>query len=200
MARGVIVINTSHRFLPGNTLSGVRAPALIIAGERDAFLSDSQEIHRLLKTSDFITIPDAERDIPEEHPETLSRAILTFLENVSQGIFTNVKSEDERVLRGIPASSGVARGKARIIPPDQIVPDLKPGEILVCKNAGPLWTPLFPMIGGLVMDQGVVGQHAAIIARECRIPAVIQTGRATEVIREGEMITVDGSQGMVYLP
>ena len=102
-------------------------------------------------------------------------------------------------LKGVAASAGVVTGIARIVPVEELVPDLKPGEILVANNAGPLWTPLFPVIGGLVLNDGAVLLHAASVAREYKIPAVIQTQIATEVILDGQTITVDGTNGIVYL-
>jgi pyruvate,water dikinase len=102
-------------------------------------------------------------------------------------------------IQGVAASAGVVTGIARIVPVEELVPDLKPGEILVANNAGPLWTPLFPVIGGLVLNGGAVLLHAATVAREYKIPAVIQTQIATEVIQDGQTITVDGTNGIVYL-
>jgi pyruvate,water dikinase len=56
-----------------------------------------------------------------------------------------------------------------------------------------------PLLGGLVLDQGAVNQHAALIAQEYRVPAVILTRDATAAISEGRMVTVDGDRGVVEL-
>lgn len=106
---------------------------------------------------------------------------------------------DASVLEGTPASGGTVTGKARVVSNTEVVPDLKPGEILVSYNAGPMWTPLFPIIGGLVLDGGNVLLHAAVVAREYKIPAVFMTGNATRVIKDGQTITVDGTSGTIYL-
>ena len=106
---------------------------------------------------------------------------------------------DVSTLKGIPASAGTVTGKARVVSNTEVVPDLKPGEILVSYNAGPMWTPLFPIIGGLVLDGGNVLLHAAVVAREYKIPAVFMTGNASKVIKNGQTITVDGTTGTVYL-
>ncbi|MCH8065514.1 MAG: hypothetical protein IIC90_06770 [Chloroflexi bacterium] len=76
---------------------------------------------------------------------------------------------------------------------------MKKGDILVAPNAGPSWTPVFPLIAGLILDQGAVFQHAALVAREYHIPAVIMTREATKEIRDGQTITIDGDQGIVEL-
>jgi pyruvate,water dikinase len=77
------------------------------------------------------------------------------------------------------------------------LPDLVPGDILVAENAGPLWTPFFPLLGGLVLEGGSVLQHAATTAREYGIPAVIGVGMATQNIRDGAWVTVNGTTGSV---
>ena len=61
------------------------------------------------------------------------------------------------------------------------------------------WTPFFPLLGAIVLDDGEIYQHPAIVAREFRIPAVFQTRRATGTIREGQTVTVDGDAGPVDL-
>ena len=107
--------------------------------------------------------------------------------------------EDSAILAGIVASAGAVTGIARVIPNTDVVPDINPGEILVSYNAGPMRTPLFPVIGGLVLDGGNVLLHAAVVAREYKIPAVFMTGNASKVIEDGQTITVDGSAGIVHL-
>lgn len=102
-------------------------------------------------------------------------------------------------LSGQPASPGRSRGRARIVSDTVALPDLAPGEVLVAKNVGPRWTPLFPILGGLVLDGGALGQHAAATAREYGIPAVIGTGNATRRIPDGAWIIVDGGAGTVEI-
>jgi phosphohistidine swiveling domain-containing protein len=106
---------------------------------------------------------------------------------------------DGKVLRGVAGSRGRVLGKARVAPMTAQPPKVEKGAILVAVNAGPNWTPVFPLLGGLVLDQGAVFQHAALVAREYRIPAVIMTRDATSTIRDGQWITVDGDQGIVEL-
>ena len=102
-------------------------------------------------------------------------------------------------LRGIGASAGVVSGPARVIDIWQAVPRIEPGEILVAENAGPLWLPFFPILAGIVLESGALGQHAASTAREYGLPAVISAANATRIIRDGDWITIDGTKGMVEL-
>jgi len=106
---------------------------------------------------------------------------------------------DGDVIRGASASSGQATGKAVVVRADRQRPRIRPGDILVASNVGPDWTPVFAIIGGLVLDSGSLSQHAALVAREYRIPAVMQTKEASKIIRDGQQITVDGDAGMVKL-
>ena len=103
------------------------------------------------------------------------------------------------VLNGAAASPGVVEGVARVVSsPDQIG-DVRNGEILVCGSTSPAWAPIFSKIGATVTDVGGVMSHAAIVAREYGLPAVVGTGRATSEIRTGQKIRVDGTEGTVTL-
>jgi phosphoenolpyruvate synthase/pyruvate phosphate dikinase len=102
-------------------------------------------------------------------------------------------------LKGQAASTGRRRGRARVVPLSVRLPAIAPGEVLVAENAGPNWTPLFPILAGLVLDEGSLLQHAATTAREYGLPAVINTQSATRHILDGEWVTVDGSRGIVEL-
>ncbi|WP_437972114.1 PEP/pyruvate-binding domain-containing protein [Sorangium sp. So ce260] len=102
-------------------------------------------------------------------------------------------------LRGIGASSGVVRGKARIVRDVGEFERLKAGEILVCRYTNPAWTPLFTLAAGVVTDAGGAVSHGAIVAREYGIPAVLGAAGATERITDGQEILVDGTEGRVTL-
>ncbi|HVN22646.1 MAG TPA: PEP-utilizing enzyme [Syntrophorhabdales bacterium] len=98
---------------------------------------------------------------------------------------------------GYPGSPGVAEGLARVVTSFEAFPTLQPGEILVCPYTATAWTPLFPKIKAVVTDTGGMLTHAAITAREYRIPAVVGTWRATRSIKDGDYIRVDGNRGVV---
>jgi pyruvate,water dikinase len=97
---------------------------------------------------------------------------------------------------GTPASAGEVTGRARVVL-DPVGARLEPGEILVAPSTDPGWTPLFLTAGGLVMEMGGAMSHGAVVAREYGIPAVVGVPRATERIRTGQRITVDGARGTV---
>ena len=100
-------------------------------------------------------------------------------------------------LAGTPAGSGTATGIARIIRDAADFERLGHGEILVCPYTNPAWTPLFRRAAAVVVDTGSAASHAAIVAREYGIPAVMGTGTGTAAIADGEKVTVDGTRGRV---
>jgi pyruvate,water dikinase len=111
--------------------------------------------------------------------------------------FTDQPAGD--TFKGIGASPGRVTGVARVIQgPDQF-DQMHQGEILVAKITTPAWTPLFAVAAGVVTDVGGPLSHGSIVAREYQIPAVLGTGVATERIRNGQRITVDGDVGVVKI-
>ncbi len=102
-------------------------------------------------------------------------------------------------IRGFAASSGVAEGPARVVRSVEEISRLQPGDILVCQVTNPTWAPIFQKIAGAVSDIGGSMSHAAIVAREYGLPAVVGTGSATSRIRDGQRIRVDGGRGVVTI-
>jgi phosphohistidine swiveling domain-containing protein len=109
----------------------------------------------------------------------------------------NACRRDSDVIEGIAASSGRYTGLARIVRHEGELDKVQPDDVLVCPATSPAWSPVFPSIGALVTDTGGILSHAAIIAREFAIPAVVATGNATDVFADGQIITVDGDAGRV---
>jgi pyruvate,water dikinase len=102
-------------------------------------------------------------------------------------------------LQGLPASAGRIRGTARLVESIGEAAALAPGEILVTRGTDPGWTPVFPLVGGLVLETGGLLSHGAIIAREYGVPAVINVPGSLSTIKDGQIIEVDGTNGRVYL-
>jgi len=104
---------------------------------------------------------------------------------------------DTALVSGTPASPGRATGSVRVIRSQDEFNELQAGEILVAPLTAPAWTPLFNKAAAVVTDVGSAAAHAAIIAREYGIPAVVGCGDATARLRTGMRVTVDGSTGNV---
>ncbi|MDZ7728874.1 MAG: PEP-utilizing enzyme [Dehalococcoidia bacterium] len=100
-------------------------------------------------------------------------------------------------LAGIGASAGQYTGPVRVIRSEAEFGRIRPGDVLVCPVTTPVWSVLFSSASALVTDGGSILSHAAIIAREHNIPAVVATGTATSDLRDGQVVTVDGTRGTV---
>jgi pyruvate,water dikinase len=103
------------------------------------------------------------------------------------------------VLRGIAVSPGRVTGRARVILDPRRDAVIEPGEILVAPVTDAGWTPLFIAAAGVVVDVGGTLSHGSTVAREYGLPAVVNVKVGTRMIRTGQTITVDGTQGVVVL-
>lgn len=108
-------------------------------------------------------------------------------------------SPDPRIVCGNAASAGTVTGTARVLLSLDEAGRLGAGEIIVCPATMPSWTPLFALASAVVTDHGGTLSHTAIVAREYGLPAVVGTKVGTQVIKDGQTITVDGSAGTVRL-
>ncbi|MEM4219696.1 MAG: PEP-utilizing enzyme, partial [Candidatus Caldarchaeum sp.] len=105
----------------------------------------------------------------------------------------------EKKLVGLPASPGVAEGPARIVLNAEDIVNVKEGEILVAPITAPAWNPVFLKIKATVTDIGGIMSHTAIVCREYGLPAVVGTGFATKMIKDGQKLRVDGTNGVVEI-
>jgi len=117
----------------------------------------------------------------------------------SHGLLTELtlKAPRENVILGMPGSAGRAEGAVRRLDDPEQGQALEPGEILVTSQTNIGWTLLFPRAAAIVTDVGAPLSHAAIVARELGIPAVVNCGDATTRLRTGDRVRVDGTQGVV---
>jgi phosphohistidine swiveling domain-containing protein len=117
------------------------------------------------------------------------------------GRFDGVRfaKEDDAVVRGTGASVGIVTGPARVVLGPDDFERVQPGDILVAPSSNPSWVALFAIAGGLVTNTGGVLSHAAVVAREFGLPAVVGTGDATTRIVDGQMLELDGTTGFVRL-
>ncbi len=111
----------------------------------------------------------------------------------------SASSEPTTRLQGLGVSAGVVTGRARVILDPNAPADLEPDEILVAPQTDPAWAPLFLGAAGVIVEYGAVMSHAAIVARELGIPAVVGIDRATADIETGATVTIDGTTGVVTL-
>ncbi|MFG2044638.1 PEP/pyruvate-binding domain-containing protein [Dactylosporangium sp. NPDC048998] len=101
------------------------------------------------------------------------------------------------LVTGVPSSPGRARGPARLVRSIDDFSRVRRGDILVCRTTDPAWTPLFRLAAAVVTETGGVLSHAAIVAREFGIPAVVGAGEAMASLTDGAPVTVDGTAGTI---
>ena len=103
------------------------------------------------------------------------------------------------VITGTGASAGRVTAVARVVTRAADFSRVSAGEILVCATSTPAWTPIFPSLGGLVTDTGGILSHAAVVAREYGVPAVVGAQVATRRVPDGAVVALDGGSGEVRI-
>jgi pyruvate,water dikinase len=111
----------------------------------------------------------------------------------------SVDGDGTGVLTGLAGSPGVAEGRARVILDVDQLGEIEDGEILVAPTTATGWTPVFCKIAAAVLDLGGIMSHAAIVAREYGLPAVVGTGSGTKRIKTGDRVRVDADAGTVTI-
>ncbi len=101
------------------------------------------------------------------------------------------------LVSGLGASPGIATGKVRVLKSPSEGKLLQTGEMLVAPMTSPDWVPTLRRAAGIITDSGGMTCHAAIVSRELRIPCVVGTRDGTRVLRDGELVTIDGRQGKI---
>ncbi|RIK42246.1 MAG: hypothetical protein DCC55_09375 [Chloroflexi bacterium] len=178
----------------------------VLAVRDDVFWLRFEEILAALRTPIAVDGAVATRKVQHAHWSTLEPPPLIGIPDANlpaapppSDQVTELGAASSSPIHGQAASPGRQQGRARVVVASSSLPALDPGDILVAKNAGPLWTPFFPLLGGLVLEEGSLTQHAATTAREYGVPAVVGVHDATRRIPDGTWITVDGITGMVEL-
>lgn len=183
---------------------------------RDGVLDDAEDVAflRRAEVADLITAPEDRRRLVEERrarhraqsairpPRKVGRVAEPTGDGPPTGDrFDGARFDpvDETTLKGTGASAGVARGPARVVQGPGDFSRVRPGDIVVAPASNPGWVPLFSIAGGFVTDTGGVLSHAAVVAREFGLPAVVGTGDGTLRIVDGRTIEIDGATGLVRL-
>ncbi|WP_419887555.1 phosphoenolpyruvate synthase [Neobacillus niacini] len=178
----------------------------------DIYYLSFEELHEAVRTNKL----DYAGCLVEQQAELATRQIISkrkaeykFYEKLtpprvitSDGEILTGKYHRENIpdnaIIGLPVSSGVIEGRARVML-NMADADLEEGDILVTSFTDPGWTPLFVSIKGLVTEVGGLMTHGAVIAREYGLPAVVGVENATKLIKDGQRIRVNGSEGYVEI-
>ncbi|MCX6811467.1 MAG: phosphoenolpyruvate synthase [Candidatus Berkelbacteria bacterium] len=109
-----------------------------------------------------------------------------------------IQGEHRVILKGAAASVGQAAGAVKIVSTPQRLDKITKGDVLVAKMTNPSYVPAMKRASAIITDQGGQTSHAAIVSRELAIPCVVGTSEATKILNDGDIVTVDGEEGLVY--
>ncbi len=108
-------------------------------------------------------------------------------------------NKSSNIYSGIAVSGGIRKARARIILDPVKDNKLEPGEIIVAQSTDPGWVPLFKLAGGIILERGGMLSHGAIVAREFGIPAIAGIEAAASIIKDGDMLLINGDLGTVEI-
>ncbi len=172
--------------------------AHVLREKEDIFYLTFQELHDVVRTNQVDDeLIRRRKDAFRSYEALTPPRVLTSDGEVITGAYRR-DSLPAGALVGLPVSAGTVEGRARVIL-NMAEADLEPGDILVTAATDPSWTPLFVAIKGLVTEVGGLMTHGAVIAREYGLPAVVGVERATRLIRDGQRIRVNGTDGYVEI-
>jgi pyruvate,water dikinase len=202
---GVALREDTH--FHGTRAMPVLRRALLEAGRRlqsAEILSEAKDVFHLnLEELEVVVAPDrlgssdADRLRRAIRNRAARRAELTGSPMIAATDLRDPVGNNEALLSGVAASGGRATGPVRVIMGPADFGLIHSGDILVCPYTNPAWTPLFSRAAAVVVDSGGMGSHAAIVAREYGIPAVMGTAIGTTVLADGQPVTVDGDAGLI---
>ena len=179
-------------------LRGVEVPdALRNGGDRRA---DVASRRATFEAAGKVVAPGAVGTPPEIPADAPPDPFMDALVFRLLGMVPPDDNPDPNIIRAVAGSPGVLTAKARVVRSLAEAQDtLEEGEVMVCEMTLPPWVPLFSIAGAVVADVGGVLSHCAIVAREFGVPAVVGAVTGTTAIKSGQVITVDGNNGLVYL-
>lgn len=149
-------------------------------------------------------IGEKQEEITEEtaekidEPATPQEAYLQRGESRAMNEVEVEKGEETALVQGLPASPGLASGPVRLVMDIKELYKVKKGDVLVTQMTTPDYVPAMKRACAIVTDEGGTTAHAAIVSRELGVPCIVGTTNATQVLHEGEIVTVDADHGCVY--
>ena len=142
-------------------------------------------------------IEDNRIDIVQTRPITTTKSLIRLKAN-EKGDRHEITHTHLVILKGDPASPGVASGPVKIVRSAKEIDTVKPGDILVAPQTNPDYVPAMRKVAGIITETGGRTSHAAIVSRELGIPAIVGVNGATKKLKDGQVVTVHGSRGVVY--
>ncbi|MBV6715589.1 phosphoenolpyruvate synthase [Paenibacillus chitinolyticus] len=170
----------------------------VIQDKEDIYYLTFEELHEVVRTNQLdYPIIGKRKDEYKFYEKLTPPRVITSDGEIIAGEYERENLPADAIA-GLPVSSGVIEGRARVILNMENA-DLEDGDILVTSFTDPGWTPLFVSIKGLVTEVGGLMTHGAVIAREYGLPAVVGVENATGLIKDGQRIRVNGTEGYIEI-
>ena len=207
------IMNREISRLNRTRIYGMVRSMFLRAGEifcSDGKICDKRDVFYLTKDEIFNGNPDTFADIIEKRKSdykgfyelpAFSRIIFSgkeFDKNIIRTDTVSGVTSDEKTLYGTPSSAGITKGTAVVVKDACNPPDTK-GKIIVAKMTDPGWVFLLSNSKGIISEKGSLLSHTAIISRELKIPAVVGVKNASELIKDGDIIELDGNSGIIKI-
>ncbi|MFD2923134.1 phosphoenolpyruvate synthase [Halobacillus naozhouensis] len=172
--------------------------ANVIHEKEDIYYLTFEELHEVVRTNKLdYQINSKRKDEHKLYEKLTPPRVITSDGEIITGQYKRENLPAGAIV-GLPVSSGVIEGRARVIL-NMKDADLEDGDILITAFTDPSWTPLFVSIKGLVTEVGGLMTHGAVIAREYGLPAVVGVENATKLIKDGQRIRVNGTEGYIEI-
>lgn len=211
LARHYMALREEQRFYWQSTLALMRRAFLLLGARLHdcGRLDEAAQIFFLTKDEVEQCVADREccdyRMVAERRRAEFERLTAEFrsLPNWSYPAFLRgnrplpLDTTRDGEWQGRPISPGLATGRAVLVFSPAQFSRVRPGDILVARSIDPGWTPLFQVIAGLILEHGGQLSHGAVVAREYRLPAVSGIAAITECVQDGDLLAVDGTNGLV---
>ncbi|HEX2627957.1 MAG TPA: PEP-utilizing enzyme, partial [Chitinophagaceae bacterium] len=170
----------------------------IIHQKEDIYYLTFDELHEVVRTSSLdYNIIHTRKEEYKLYEKLTPPRVLTSDGEALTGSYKRENTPEGAII-GLPVSAGLIEGRARVILNMEDA-NLEEGDILVTAFTDPSWTPLFVSIKGLVTEVGGLMTHGAVIAREYGLPAVVSVENATKLIKDGQRIRVNGTDGYIEI-
>lgn len=170
----------------------------VIHEKEDIYYLTFEELREVVRTNKLdYQIISKRKDEYKLYEKLIPPRVITSDGEIIVGNYKRENLPAEAIV-GLPVSSGVIEGRARVILNMEDA-DLEDGDILVTSFTDPSWTPLFVSIKGLVTEVGGLMTHGAVIAREYGLPAIVGVENATKLIKDGQRIRVNGTEGYIEI-
>lgn len=169
----------------------------LIKDPNDIFFLSKEDIFEIAKGTKDIDMSKLKKQ-KDDFFKNQGKLPPKFIQGNTEFDDTIIDDKNSLTITGVGCSPGITTGTVRIIKDVSELGKIKNNEILITRNTDPAWTPIFKKLSGLITETGGILSHGAVVSREYGIPAVTAVKNATTLFKNGQTITLDGNQGIIY--